>query len=165
VIWVFVVIGAVLVIGIAFVALGQTVGRLERERPPAVYELPDAVDWIADRLPDEVTARVSYHDVARVLRWHLDWFAAEGVATRHGEELAGEGVGDEIPVVASEDTAVDAIVARSLAEGGPEAVDVVCILDLQMRYLELLGAFDPADDGDDPADGGGPTGDPETPAS
>ena len=58
---------SVLLFFIAFVALGQTVGRLERERPPAVYELPDAVDWIADRLPDEVTARVSYHDVARVL--------------------------------------------------------------------------------------------------
>ena len=59
------------------------------------------------------------------------------MATRYGEELAGEGVGDEIPVVASEDSAVDAIVARSLAENGPEPVDVVCILDLQMRYLGL----------------------------
>lgn len=131
-----------LVLGIAFVALGSTVGRLERERSPAVYELPDAVDWIADRLPDEVTARVSYDDVAQVLRWHLDWFASQGVASPYGEELAGEGVGDEMPVVASEDEAVDAIVGRSLAAGGPDAVDVVCILDLQMRYLDLIGAFD-----------------------
>ena len=141
-IWLFFVLGAVLVLGIAFVALGSTVGRLERERSPAVYELPDAVDWIADRLPDEVTARVSYDDVARVLRWHLDWFAAQGVASEHGEELAGEGIGDDAPVVASEDEAVDAIVARALAAGGPDAVDVVCILDLQMRYLDLIGALD-----------------------
>ena len=141
-IWVFFVLGAVLVLGVAFVALGSAVGRLERERTPVVYELPEAVDWIAERLPDEVTARVSYDDVTQVLRWHLDWFASQGVATRYGEELAGEGVGDDLPVTASEDEAVDAIVARSLAAGGPEAVDVVCILDLQMRYLDLMGALD-----------------------
>ena len=148
-IWVFFGLGAVLVLVVAFVALGSTVGRLERERSPVVYELPEAVDWIADRLPDEVTARVSYDDVAQVLRWHLDWFASEGVATRHGEELAGDGVGDDLPVIASEDEAVDAIVGRSLAVGGPDAVDVVCILDLQMRYLDLIGAFDR----DDPESG------------
>ena len=145
-IWVLFLIGSVLVVGVAFVALGQTVGRLERERPPAVYDLTDAVSWIAARLPDEVTARISYDDVAQVLRWHLDWFAAQGVASRHGEELAGEGVGDDEPVVAEEERAVDAIVARSLAAEGPDAVDVVCILDLQMRYLELIGAVDEAGD-------------------
>jgi len=148
-IWVLFIVGAVLVIGIAFVALGQTVGRLERERTPAVYDLTDAVAWIAARLPDEVTARISYDDVARVLRWHLDWFASEGVASRYGEELAGEGVGDDEPVVAEEERAVDAIVARSLAADGPDAVDVVCILDLQMRYLELIGAVDEAAAGDE----------------
>ena len=148
-IWVLFAVGAALVIVIAFVALGQTVGRLERERAPAVYDLPDAVQWIADRLPDEVTARVSYDDVGQVLAWHLDWFASEGVASRHGEELAGEGIGDEEPVFAEEQRAVDAIVARSMAVAGPDPVDVVCILDLQMRYLELIGAVDEADE-DDP---------------
>lgn len=144
-IWIFVVVGALAVVAIAFVALGSTVGRLEHERPPAVYELPEAVDWIADRLPGEVTARLSYDDVGQILRWHLDWFASEGVSSAHGEELAGEDVDDTDPPVVVDERAIDAVVARSVAEGGPDAVDVVCVLDLQMRYLEAIGALD-ADD-------------------
>ena len=42
--------------------------------------------------------------------------------------------------VAPQDEAIDAVVARSLAENGPEPVDIVCILDLQMSYLVAIGA-------------------------
>ena len=42
--------------------------------------------------------------------------------------------------VAPEEAAIDAVVNRSIAEDGPDAVDVVCILDLQMKYLVAIGA-------------------------
>ena len=42
--------------------------------------------------------------------------------------------------MAPDDAAIDAVVARSLNEGGPDAVDVVCVLDLQMKYLVAIGA-------------------------
>lgn len=133
------IVGAVVVTAIAFAAVGQAVGRLADDRPPAVYDLNDASIWIGDRLPDEVTARLSYDDVAKVLGWHLDWFADMGAASRYGQELAGEDVATE-GAVAPDDAAVDAVVARSLAEDGPDAVDVVCVLDLQMKYLVAIGA-------------------------
>ena len=38
------------------------------------------------------------------------------------------------------EAAADAVVARSIAAGGPDAVDVACVLDLQMRYLAEIGA-------------------------
>jgi len=143
--WLFFLIGAVVVLVIAFVALGQVIGRLENERPPAVFEVVAAVDWIADRLPDEVTARLSYDDVGRIVGWHLDWFNDVGVASRHGEELAGDDMVSD-GAVAVEEVAVDAIVARAIAEAEAspdsaiDAVDVVCVLDLQMRYLAAIGA-------------------------
>jgi hypothetical protein len=137
--WVFLAIGAVAVTLIAFVAIGQVVGRLATERPPAVYDLSDAAMWVGDRLPEEVTARLSYDDVGLVLGWHLDWFSEVGVSSRYGQELAGEEVRRE-GAIAPEDGAIDAVVARSLAEGGPDAVDVVCILDLQLAYLRAIGA-------------------------
>ena len=87
--WVFFVFGAVLVTAIALYAVGRATGEMAGQRPPAVYELPAAVDWIADRLPDEVTARISYDDVTRILTWHLDWFTSVGVSSEHGEELGG----------------------------------------------------------------------------
>ncbi len=143
--WLFFVVGAVIVVAIGFVALGQIVGRLEHEHPPAVLDVAEAVDWIADRLPDEITARLSYDDVGRIVGWHLDWFAEVGVSSPHGQELAGEGVARE-GAVAMEDAAVDAVVARALADAdrnpdhAVDAVDVVCVLDLQMRYLAAIGA-------------------------
>ncbi len=145
-VWVFFAVGAVAVILIALVAVGKAVAELETERSPAVYDLNDAVDWIAQRLPDEVTARISFEDLKMLLRWHLDWFQEAGVASRHGQELATDQVSID-GAVAPHDAAIDAIVARSLAAGGPEAVDVVCVLDLQMKYLTAIGAVgDEVDD-------------------
>ena len=150
-IWIFVGVGAVMVIAIAVVALGVAVGRLERETTPAVYELESAVGYIADNLPAEVTARLTYDDVRMVVRWHLDWFGTIGLSTEYGEELGDQAVAAGESAVAPDEAAVMAVVARSLAEGGPEPVDVVCILDLQMRYLADIGAVGPrAEDGFDP---------------
>ena len=137
--WIFFLVGALVVVLIAFVAVGQAVGQLEVERNPAVYDLNDAVLWIAHRLPDEVTARISFDDVALLLSWHLDWFQEVGVASRHGQELATDQARID-GAIATDEAAIDAIVARSLAAGGPEAVDVVCVLDLQMKYLTAIGA-------------------------
>ncbi len=112
----FFLIGATLVVVVALVAVGRVVARMAAQSRPAVYELPDAVDWIADRLPDEVTARVGYADVARILRWHLDWFAQAGLSSMHGEEIGGE--------------------------TAPDVGGVVVVLDLQVRYLEAIGALE-----------------------
>ena len=150
--WVFFVFGAIVVIGIAFTAVGRVIGQLETERPPAVYELAAAVAWIAERLPEEVTARLSYEELGQVLTWHLDWFGSVGIASEHGEELAGADVQHE-GAVAIEEAAVDAVVARSVAAGGAiDAVDVVCVLDLQMQYLRQIGAV--GDTVDRPESGG-----------
>ena len=102
--WVFFGVGAVIVVLIAFVAVGQVVGRLATERPPAVYDINDAMIWIGDRLPEEVTARLSYEDVGRVLGWHLDWFDEVGVSSRYGQELAGDGVREDGAVRSEEHT-------------------------------------------------------------
>ena len=140
-IWLIVAVGAVAVVVIAFVAVGLAVGRLEQETAPAVYRLSDAVDYVADRLPGEVTARISYDDVRVVLGWHLDWFAAVGLATSHGVELGDSAVAVDEMAVADTDAACDAVVARSLQEGGPDPVDVVCILEAQLSYLAEIGAL------------------------
>ena len=140
-IWLIVAVGAVAVVVIAFVAVGLAVGRLEQETAPAVYRLSDAVDYVADRLPDEVTARISFDDVRVVLGWHLDWFAAVGLATSHGVELGDPAVAVDEMAVADTDAACDAVVARSLQEGGPDPVDVVCILEAQLAYLAEIGAL------------------------
>ena len=126
-------------LAIAIVVVTITTRQLKNQQQPAVYELPLALEWIAARLPDEVTARISYDDVEMLLRWHLEWFQEIGVASRHGQELATDKARLD-GAVATDEAAIDALVARSLVAGGPEAVDVVCVLDLQMQYLVAIGA-------------------------
>ncbi len=140
VIWLIAATGLAAVVAIAFVSLGIAVGRLEQETAPSMYRLAEAVDYVADRLPGEVTARVSYDDVTTVLGWHLDWFAGVGLATSHGQELGDPAVAVGDMAVADTDAACDAVVARSLNEGGPDPVDVVCILEAQLAYLAEIGA-------------------------
>ena len=140
-IWLIAAVGLAAVVAIAFVLVGIAVGRLEHETAPSVYRLADAVEYVADHLPDEVTARISYDDVQTVLDWHLDWFAAVGLATSHGQELGDPAVAIDDMAVADTDTATDAVVARALSEGGPDPVDVVCILEAQLAYLAEIGAL------------------------
>ena len=140
-IWLIAAVGLAAVVAIALASVGIAVGRLEHETVPAVYRLSDAVDYVADRLPDEVTARISYDDVRTVLGWHLDWFASVGLATSHGQELGDPAAAVDDMAVADTDAACDAVVARSLQEGGPDPVDVVCILEAQLAYLAEIGAL------------------------
>ncbi len=57
---------------------------------------------------------------------------------------------DEMAVGDTE-AAYDAVVARSMSEGGPDPVDVVCILEAQLAYLDEIGALSA---GEPPADRG-----------
>jgi hypothetical protein len=151
---VFVIVAALAVFAIAAAAVGATVARLSDQPTPAVLKLDDAVDWIADRLPFEVAARLSHDDVRRILQWHLDYFDEVGLSSEFGEELGGEVVPPEHdPVVAEADDSVDYVVGRAMAAGAElTPLQVVVVLDLQLRYLDEIGAIGPqAGDGQDPS--------------
>ena len=139
------VVAAFAVFAIAAAAVGSTVARLADQGPPAVLKVDEAVDWIADRLPFEVAAQLSHADVARILRWHLEYFDDVGLSSEFGEELAGEVVPPEHdPVVAEADESIDYVVSRALAEGADlTPLQVVVVLDLQLDYLDEIGAIGP----------------------
>jgi hypothetical protein len=141
------VVTALVVFAIAAATVGSSVARLSGEASPAVFQVDAAVEWIADRLPFEVAAEISHDDVDRILRWHLDYFRDVGLVTEFGEELGGDAVGDD-PVVAEADESVDYVVGRAMAEGrGVTPLQVVCVLDLQLQYLDHIGAIERSGDG------------------
>ena len=143
-------LGAVLVAAIALVAVGSTVRRLEDSVLPAVLEVDDAVDWIANRLPVEAAAQLSRDDVASVVGWYLEVFAEAGLATEHGQELgdavlperrSDAGSGPE-ELVAPLDGALEHVVARRLDQNEPlDAVSVAVVADLLGTYLLEIGAI------------------------
>lgn len=136
------VLAAVAVFVTAAVAVGAAVNRTAAQPPPAVLQLDDAVDWIAERVPFEVAAQISHDDVRQILYWQLDFFDSIGLAAESGAELGGEAVpADHAAVVADEQDAVDFVVERALASGRElTPLHVVCVLDLQMQYLREIGA-------------------------
>jgi hypothetical protein len=137
------IVAVLVVVAIALGAVGRTVAKLANEPAATVLELDDAVDYIADRLPEEIASRVSYDDVADILAWHLQYFDAIGMASPHGEQIGGDAVSDDDePVIAGGDDSVDWVVERA---SGSEltALDVVVVLDLQLAYLGEIGAVGP----------------------
>ncbi|MDP7508110.1 MAG: hypothetical protein QF532_06730 [Acidimicrobiales bacterium] len=142
-IWVFVAVGALLVTAISLLAVGGAVRRTEGQLVPTVLEVPDAVDWIAERLPEEAAAGLTLDDVSMVLAWWLEYVDAQGLVSEYGQDLGGA---DATGTPIDESAAVDHVVARALdvpeEQGGAlDPVAVVVVLDLFGIYLREMGAI------------------------
>jgi hypothetical protein len=125
---VLVVIAGILVFVIAAVAIGRETGRLAQQPPRPVFDVDEAVEWIADRLPYDVTAELSHDDVRQVLQWSLDQ-----LSVRPDEEVL---------VVDEETLAYVQVRARDSGFEWTEA-QIQAVLDVQIAYLEVIGAAGP----------------------
>jgi hypothetical protein len=136
---VFAVVGAVLVLVIALVAVGGVVGRLREEPPRNVFEQDEALEFVAEALPDEMTAELSYAEVQRIMRLHLDYLHEQGVA-RSGGDLPTAGG----PQVVDSEDAVGSILRRAaLVAFFPKPEAVRRVVDAQLAYFEAIGAIAP----------------------
>ncbi|MFN8017665.1 MAG: hypothetical protein U0P45_06040 [Acidimicrobiales bacterium] len=128
-------LGLVLIVVIGLVVLGRETARLAAAPRPAVFDMEEAVAYIADRLPVDVQGRLSHDDVRWVLLADAD-LLEEAEAFEDPEA-------DEDHVV-DEDAAVARILEAADASGRDIAdEDVVAVLDGRMAYLEAIGAIGP----------------------
>ena len=139
-IWLAILVGVVLVVGIALFAVSRVSVELEGTVAPALLEIDDAVEVVGESLPYEVSAVVSHDDVDTVIRWVLDWFDQLGLGSDFGEEIGGDWVVED-RVVADEVGAADHAVAQSIAAGSSlDPVHVTVIVDSFITYLRDIGA-------------------------
>ncbi len=139
------VLAAILVVGLAAYAVMRVSSRLAHTRVRTVYDLGDAVAFVAGELPYELSAKLSHEDVEALLLWRLDHLRLRGAATygradvtATAAELRNESV------VTSDDDSVDYVLARATESGRDiDALDVVVVLDLESRYLKSIGALGP----------------------
>ncbi len=148
-------LAVLLVLVIAAYAVLRVSSRLAHSRARAVYDLAEAVDFISERLPEALTAKLSYEDVEAVLLWRLDYLRLSGSATYGRGDIAAreaEATPSGADIVTSDDDAVDyALMQADKSDRDIEALDVVVVLDLERVYLEMIGALGPpAGDLDDP---------------
>jgi hypothetical protein len=166
--WVFALLGLLLVVVIGLVLIGRETARLALAARPAVFDLTDAVDYIADRVPAETQARISHHDVRWVLLADADLLEAATADPGAGRypwsrrPRGGPVIDVERLSPGAEELVVDetGAVARILAAAertGRDLSDddIVAVLDARMDYLEVIGAVGGAVD-DDPEPLAGP---------
>ena len=141
------ILGAVVaVVLIALVTVGREVFTLSRQPRQAVFDLDEAVDQVADRLPFEVSAKLSYDDVRTLLGWHLDYLQERGVP----DEAAAGAIG--APVVVADDDALAHLLAKADESGlDMDDGDVAAVFEAETAYFRAIGAIGPEVAGpDDP---------------
>ena len=140
-IWFFGVLSVLTTFVIAAVSIGSTTAGLAQRPRRSVYDLEEAVDWVAEQLPPEITAEVSFDDVRAVLGWYLDYLAYKGIAS----EATAADVNEEL-VLVPDDERVGWIMGRAddAAEGEAGSVltdeQILAILDANAGYERSIGA-------------------------
>jgi hypothetical protein len=131
-------VALVVIFMVAAVVVGREARRLDAVPPRPTFDLDDAVAWVAEHLPFEVSAQLSHDDVRRIIDWNLEFFRMKGVSG-NGHSGPNEG-----PVVVGGAETVDYVLARARALGADyTSPQVHAVLDAQMSYLEAIGAIGP----------------------
>jgi len=142
VMWLFVGLAAVLVFAIAAGTVGREAHRLDAIAPRAVYQLDEAVDFVADRLPAASQARLTPAEVETLLVAHLRWMHDNGLQPDKVVD-AKQTIGDD--VVVTEDALVAYLLAE--AEAGDvellDDVDAVNVVEAHLAYFKAIGAIGP----------------------
>src|SRR5207237_8545561 len=76
----------------AAVVVAREALRLGAAAPRPVVDLDEAVAWVAQHLPFEVSAVLSYDDVRQILDWHLEYLRIRGVSSNGHGPQTGERV-------------------------------------------------------------------------
>jgi len=128
-------VAAVLVVVIALVAVGREAFTLSAQPKQAHFDLEEPVQFVADRLPDEVTAVLTFDDVRSILRWHLEYLRERGVPARRDLVAGG-------PVVVEDDEGIAWVLGKA-DEVGLEVTDaeVAIVLETELAYFDAIGAI------------------------
>ncbi len=132
------VIGLVAVFAIAAIVIGREARRLDAVPPRPVFDMDQAVAWVAEHLPFEVSAVLSHADVRNIIDWNLEYFRTKGVSGN------GSSPHLDAQVVVGGAETVDWVMAKAEQNGSSfTAAQVHAVLDAQMTYLEAIGAIGP----------------------
>ena len=134
-----VIVAVVLVAVIALVAVGREAFTMASQPKQALFDVDEAVDHIADSIPDEVSARISYDDVRALVRFHLEHVAAAGAPSERWN------AGRSRLVIVDDEEGAEVLMARAIETGldlTPD--DVAAVLGLELDYFRAIGAVGPA---------------------
>ena len=142
---VYLLIATAAVFVMAAVVVGREAHRLDAVAPRSVYIPEEALEFVAEYLPDESQARLTPADLEALLRFHMQWLHAKGLQPSNvidrRQDIAEQ-------VVISEDNLVAWLLAESERNGVEllDDVDAVNVVTAHLAYFEAIGAVGPRAD-------------------
>lgn len=137
-VWLILGLAALSVFAIAMVFVGWGVDKTRTSPPQITIDINDAIDFCSEALPDDVTAQISYEDLRRLMRYHLEW-----IQFHH---WSPEGTG-ELPIVYEGDDAAGYVARRAefwhLDVSRDQIDAVVEANDAFLQYSGAIGVADP----------------------
>lgn len=137
-----IILATLLVFAIAAVTVGREARRLDSFAPRAVYELEQATKFVADRLPSDSQARLTFEELRKLLVFHMRWLHDNGLQPL-GVIDRRQDIVEEI--VISEET-VTAYLLGAAEKNRIEIledVDVVHVVQAHLDYFDAIGAVGP----------------------
>ncbi|MFM8504797.1 MAG: hypothetical protein ACKOBB_07165 [Acidimicrobiaceae bacterium] len=136
------IIAALLVFAIAAVIIGREARRLDSVAPRAVYELEQATQFVADNLPSETQARLTFAELRKLLVFHMRWL--------HDKGLQPAGVVDRrqdiVDGVVIDEQTLTAYMLDAAEKNNIEIlddVDAVYVVKAHLKYFDAIGAIGP----------------------
>ena len=136
------IIAAALVFAIAAVIIGREARRLDSVAPRAVYELEQATQFVADNLPSETQARLTFAELRKLLVFHMRWLHDKGLqpagVVDRQQDIVDEVVIDEQTLTAY---LLDAAEKNNIEI--LDDVDAVYVVKAHLKYFDAIGAIGP----------------------
>ena len=128
---------------IAAIVIGREAHRLDALAPRVVYDIDEATSFVADRLPSDSQARLTYAELRKMLVLHMGWLHSKGLQP---QDVIDRRQDITESVVFGEET-LTAYLLGQAAEARIEVlddVDIVHVVRAHLNYFEAIGAVGPS---------------------
>lgn len=140
--WLFLLIAVVLVLAIAAAFVGSEAFKLGHETPAAIFDIDEAVDAIADALPADAQARLTYAEVHALILATLEHLRSVGLTALPGQDLPR--AVDRHEVIVGEHDALAVVLGAVEAEGLEVTdADAAHVIEGLLHHLDAIGALGP----------------------
>ena len=140
---VFAIVAALAVFGIAATVIGREAHRLDALAPRVIYDIDEATSFVADRLPSDSQARLTYAELRKMLVLHMGWLHSKGLQPQDVTDLR-QNITES--VVFGEETLTAFLMGEAM-EARIEVlddVDIVHVVRAHLDYFEAIGAVGPS---------------------
>ena len=123
--------------------IGREAHRLDALAPRVIYDIDQATSFVADRLPSDSQARLTYAELRKMLVLHMGWLHSKGLQPQDVTDLR-QNITES--VVFGEETLTAYLLGEAM-EARIEVlddVDIVHVVRAHLDYFEAIGAVGPS---------------------